>query len=217
MNLTKLALVTLAATGTMTLSSQISLAENADKVDSKATVKLEQGETTGPVDPIDPSEPGGETGHEGSLTIDNVTPFEFGTHDISSNSETYTATATNPNIQVSDRRGTGQGWTLQVGLSHFIESTDSSVVLKGASLAIPKGIMKTTEGNVSEVPENFDFTLDADGSGSDVLIQANEKTGMGTWMDLLDSENVKLVVPAGNYAGEYSAILNWSLIDAPTK
>ncbi|MDW5523890.1 WxL domain-containing protein [Carnobacterium maltaromaticum] len=217
MKLTKLVLLTIATTGAMTLASQMSLAAEADKADSKATVTLEQGEVTGPVDPIDPSEPGGETGHEGPLTIDNVTPFEFGTHDISSNSEIYTATATNPNIQVSDRRGTGQGWTLQVGLSTFVETTDNSIVLKGASLSIPKGVMKSTEGNVSEEPINFGITLDADGSGSDILMNADEKTGMGTWVDSLDSENVKLAVPAGNFAGEYSATLNWSLVDAPTK
>lgn len=217
MKLTKLGLVTLAAMGTMTIVNQVSLAAEADKVESKATVTLEQGEVTGPVDPIDPSEPGGETGHEGPLTIDNVTPFEFGTHAISSSSEIYTATATNPNIQVSDRRGTGQGWTLQVGLSTFVETTDNAVVLKGASLSIPQGVMKSTEGNVSEAPANFGFTLDADNSGSDILMNASEKTGMGTWADSLDSENVKLAVPAGNFAGEYSATLNWSLVDAPTK
>lgn len=217
MKLTKLVLVTLVTTGAMTLASQMSLAAEADKADSKATVTLEQGDTTDPVDPIDPSDPGGETGHEGPLTIDNVTPFEFGTQAISSNSEVYAATAKNPNIQVSDRRGTGQGWTLQVGLSTFAESKDNSVVLKGATLAIPKGTMKTTDGNVSEAPENFGFTLDADASGSDVLMNADEKKGMGTWADMLDNSNVKLSVPAGNFAGEYSATINWSLVDAPTK
>ncbi|MEN2667149.1 WxL domain-containing protein [Listeria aquatica] len=134
---------------------------------------------------------------------------------MSSTSETYTSTAKNPNVQVTDRRGEGQGWTLQVALSEFKDQTDASKVLKGAELTIPKGGLKTTAGNVSDAPNNFASTLAADGSGSAIIMQANEKTGMGTWEDLFNNQEIKLTVPAGNYSGDYSSTLNWSLVDAP--
>lgn len=217
MKKTKFLLVMLTTTGAMTLASQISFAAEADTANSKATVNLEQGNPTGPVDPIDPSVPGGGTGNVGPLTIDNVTPFEFGTHEISSASEIYTTTVTNPNIQVSDRRGKGQGWALEVGLSEFVDTADQAVKLKGASLEIPKGDMKTTTGNVSEKPDNFGISLDADGNDSDILMKADTTKGMGIWEDSLNSGDIKLSVPSGNLVGDYSATLNWSLVDAPTK
>ncbi|MBC1292348.1 WxL domain-containing protein [Listeria booriae] len=217
MNINKLLLTILATTTAIGVGSTTAFAAEADSATSSAHIKLQQGETTGPVDPIDPSEPGGETGNEGPLTIDNVTPFEFGTHDIESATQTYSITAKNANVQVSDRRGEGQGWTLQVALSTFNDKDDASKVLKGATLAIPQGTLKTTEGNVSEEPTNFAVSLAADGQSSATLMQADEKKGMGTWVDAFASEEVQLTVPAGNFSGDYSATLNWSLIDAPTK
>lgn len=106
---------------------------------------------------------------------------------------------------------------LQVGLSAFAEAKDKEKVLKGASLTIPQGQMKTTAGNVSVAPNNFGIKLEADGEGAATLMQADEKTGMGSWADVLNSDEVKLTVPAGNFAGEYNATLSWSLVDAPTK
>ncbi|WP_122866107.1 WxL domain-containing protein [Listeria valentina] len=216
MKIKNLVLVT-AIAGSAVLASPASqvFAAESNTADSQAFVSLTAGDTTTPVDPIDPSEPGGGTGNTGSLTIDNVTPFEFGTHQISSTSETYTTTSKNPNVQVTDRRGEGQGWTLQVALSEFKDQTDASKVLKGATLTIPKGELKTTAGNVSDTPNNFASTLAADGSGSAIIMQAEEKTGMGTWEDLFNNQEIKLTVPAGNYSGDYSSTLNWSLVDAP--
>lgn len=217
MNINKLLLAAIIATTTIGAGSTTIWADEADSATSSAHIKLQQGETTGPVDPIDPSEPGGETGNEGPLTIDNVTPFEFGTHDIESATQTYSITAENANVQVSDRRGEGQGWTLQVALSTFNDEDDTSKVLKGATLAIPQGTLKTTEGNVSEEPNNFSVSLAADGQSSATIMQADEKKGMGTWVDAFVSEEVQLTIPSGNFSGNYNATLNWSLIDAPTK
>lgn len=58
----------------------------------------------------------------GDLTLDFVSSFDFGNHPISKNDEIYSAAAQKtddgksiPNfVQVTDLRGTGNGWSLNV-------------------------------------------------------------------------------------------------------
>ncbi|MGM0838270.1 MAG: WxL domain-containing protein [Bacillota bacterium] len=174
-------------------------------------------ETTGPTDPIFPSEPGGETGNEGSLTIDNVSPLEFDSHQLASGVVEYTTTTTNPNVQVTDKRGTGVGWTLQVATSPFTDQTDETKILKGAMITLPIGTAETNPGNVSPAPELREVQLGTDSgtSSAQTLMRADVDTGLGTWVDKFDPSSVKISVPSGNLAGDYVSTLTWSLVDAP--
>ncbi|MEI5994502.1 WxL domain-containing protein [Candidatus Enterococcus mansonii] len=184
---------------------------------SHAHMTLQPGdETTDPTDPIDPSEPGGETGNKGPLTIDNVTPLEFGEHKLAGGESIYSATSDHPNVQVTDNRGEGKGWTLQVTSSQFTDVTDVKKTLKGAVLTIPTGELKTTEGNVSEKPTAKEVHLTTDKPTAEVLMVATDKTGMGTWEDLFNAEKVTVKVPAGNFSGEYVSTLTWTMLDTPT-
>ncbi|MHC5279396.1 WxL domain-containing protein [Listeria kieliensis] len=216
----KLVVAILGGVAVLSLGAQTSIAAG-DAATSQVQIKLQPGNANKPVDPVvpneDPNDHTGETGNVGLLTIDKVTPFEFGEHELTEDAETFSITAKNPNIQVSDRRGEGQGWALQVGLSAFSDAKDTDKVLKGAELVIPDGHLQTTAGNVSKKPEEFAVKLEADGKGMATLMQADKDSGMGSWADVLDGKDIKLLVPAGNYSGEYSATLNWSLVDAPTK
>jgi len=96
---------------TPTFASKIDPSKVTGSSDGKGAtsyghIKVTPGdETTGPTDPIEPSEPGGETGNKGSLTIDNVSPLEFDTHQLSGGAVEYTTTTQNPNVQVTDIRG----------------------------------------------------------------------------------------------------------------
>lgn len=183
------------------------------------------GETEEPTGPIvDPGEgddgekeDGGSTGNTGALRVDWVTPLEFGTQKLSSESATYRTTSINPNVQVSDLRGTGDGWTLFVTASEF---TDGKNTLKGATITLPEGTPKTTNGNISEAPTTYGVELVTDGTSDPVrVMKAFEDTGMGTWADEFEDNEedkyVTLSVPAGNYAGDYEATLTWTLSDAP--
>ncbi|MDT1957106.1 WxL domain-containing protein [Carnobacterium divergens] len=184
---------------------------------SKAHVKLTPSDdSTDPTKPIEPSEPGGETGNKGPLTIDNVTPLEFSEHKLEGSTQEYTTTSKNPNVQITDNRGEGQGWTLQVTSSEFVDTKEETKVLKGAVVTLPTGQIKTTEGNVSPAPTAREVSLDTNQGTSETLITAAEKMGMGTWVDLFDANQVKVSVPGGNFAGEYTASLNWTLLDAAT-
>lgn len=216
----KLGVAVFSVLAVLSLGMQTAVAAG-DTATSQVEVKLQPGKTEKPVDPIvpneDPNEPSGETGNVGLLTIDNVTPFEFGLHDLTEETETFSITTKHPNVQVSDRRGEGQGWALQVGLSTFSDAKEKDKVLKGAELVIPEGQLQTTAGNVSKKPEEFAVKLEADGKSTATLMQADPDSGMGSWADVLNSKEIKLSVPAGNYSGEYSATLSFSLVDAPTK
>ena len=174
-------------------------------------------ETTEPTQPLIPSEPGGETGNTGALTIDNVSPLLFDTHQLSSELVVYTTSTQNPNVQVTDVRGSGAGWTLQVSTTPFVDQTDSSKILKGAVVTLPIGTAKTTEGNVSNAPELRELKLgtDSEQTEPDVLMTAQANSGMGTWVDEFDPNEVTISVPSGNLAGDYVSTLTWSLVDAP--
>jgi hypothetical protein len=173
--------------------------------------------TTGPTPPIEPSIPGGETGNIGSLTIDYVSPLEFDTHQLESGSVVYTTTTQNPNVQVTDTRGTGAGWTLQVSTLPFVDQTDNTKILKGAVVTLPIGTAVSNPGTISIAPEMFEVQLGTDSveTTAQVLMKAQADTGMGTWVDQFDPSGVKISVPSGNLAGDYVSTLKWSLVDAP--
>lgn len=183
---------------------------------SDATVILEAGDPDTVTPPIEPTVPGGETGNTGVLTIDNLTPFSFDKHKVSGGTEIYSMTATSANIQVTDKRGTGAGWQLKVTASEFKDKTEATKVLKGAQIKIPKGTTKSTESNTSAAPLTNAVTLDAvPAATAAVLFQAEKNQGMGSWVDILDPTEVKLVVPGGNFTGEYTSTLTWVLGDTP--
>ena len=155
--------------------------EDGKGATSVAHVKLNP--ATGPPDPIEPSEPGGETGNEGPLTIDNVTPLGFGEHELNGGKVEYTTTSTSPNVQVTDNRGEGQGWTLQVTSTSFQDVNGNKKILKGAVVSLPKGTIKTTAGNVSGEPTPKAVALDIDSPIIQIIMPAEQHKGMGTWVD----------------------------------
>lgn len=167
--------------------------------------------------PLEPSVPDGATGNEGTLTIDNVSPLLFASHTLSGGDVTYTTTTTNPNVQVTDIRGTGAGWTLQVSATPFKDKKDNSKVLKGAIVTLPVGTLITSSDNVSTAPtaRAVQLSTDSDRTDPQNLMVAAANAGMGKWVDKFDASQVTIQVPAGNLTGDYESTLYWSLLDAP--
>lgn len=182
---------------------------------SQGSITITSEETVTP--PIEPSEPGGETGNKGTLTIDNVSPLLFASHTLAGGDITYTTTTTNPNVQVTDIRGTGAGWTLQVSATPFKDKTDNTKVLKGAIVTLPVGTLLTSQDNVSTAPtaKAMELSTDSDITAPQNLMVAAANAGMGTWVDKFDASQVTIQVPAGNLTGDYVSTLYWSLLDAP--
>ncbi|MEB6070039.1 WxL domain-containing protein [Enterococcus faecalis] len=206
------------------VSVQITHAETKSEAESKSTVKTILGDTTGPVAPVDPTDPNKPnpevpgTGNTGPLTIDHVSSIEFGEQEIKEKEAIYNAKTEHPYVQVTDRRGTGAGWTLKASIDEF-NNEDKTKTLKGAEFSLKNGNIKSTSGNVSDKPQGYDVNLNKD---LQVIMRAGTDQGMGTWVDAFsgtkdNNANVQLKVPAGSARAKqnYSSVIRWELTDAP--
>lgn len=171
---------------------------------------------TDPIDPDGDPNTNDPTGNKGALRIDYVSNIDFGTQKISSETKTYAAVqpAEIVESQVSDLRGSGAGWNLQV--SYDAEKAgffaQNGAELAGAELTLPAGNAKSTAGNQSAAATTSEVVVNKD--AQNIMIAA-EKAGLGTWADQMNAQAVALKVPSGNLSGEYSATLVWTLTDAP--
>lgn len=145
-------------------------------------------------------------GTNGPLALDQAPSFDFGSQQISTSLQTYMADGTLP-LTVSDLRGTGAGWNVMAKMTEF---TDGSNTLKGAAFTLPD-VVPTSQGNGSAPDNGVQTTLN---SADQMILNAQDKTGLGQW----DAQynQAELAVPSGNYAGSYSATIEWTLIDQPT-
>lgn len=187
----------------------------ASGASSIADVTLEAQEDESKPSIVDPdNENGGETENTGLLTIDYVSSLSFGLNDLSSTAQTYTTNTDRPHVQVTDVRGSGQGWTLQVSATAFTEEVDEETTreLKGAAITLPGGEIQTTLGNPSTNPNTYEVELN---TTAQTIMDAEVDAGMGTWASKFNTDGVELYVPAGNYAGDYTAELTWTLSNAP--
>lgn len=182
---------------------------------STVTTKLKAPITTPPTGPIvTPTDPGGNTGQNGPLSLDYVSPLDFGENEISSKTQTFTAQGTNKlGLQVTDTRGTGVGWKVDVKISEFAGKKPTNT-LKGAVLTLPIGTLVTGNeaGNGVAAPTPTSVKLDLKDTSKTIFAAAVDK-GLGTWFSEFAKVDTTLEVPAGNYADEYSASLTWTLSD----
>ncbi|SPP29515.1 putative LPXTG-motif cell wall anchor domain protein [Brochothrix thermosphacta] len=227
MKLTKTLAVTGLATALMITGSGIVSADEtapkAEKGSASVILSGSNGETPpeiiDPVDPVDPENPGekpdpGETGQTGPLTIDYVPHFDFGSVEIGEKPTVTAATNAKASVQISDRRASGEGWSLTASLSEFTDAEDKTQELKGVSITLPAGKATTTEGNVS--PEAVTLAADLKANGeSATIFKADENAGLGSWANVITPSDVKLSVGSGNLAGDYSATMTYTLANAP--
>ena len=152
----------------------------------------------------------------GSLTIGSAPILNFGTNNISSAVDTIEATTVSEPVQVSDLRGSGEGWNLNVSLSPFIHSDGTTETLQGASIQIDKSTVSganETVGNTPTVPADLEIT--ADNTETPVFI-AETGHGMGVWEIEWEATDVDLIVyPGTAHIGTNTATLTWSLQTAP--
>lgn len=214
------------------------IAESSDSTgSSNAEVQFEEGSTvpeivdpTDPDKPIDKEDPDNPTDkpteEDGPLSLDYVSSVDFGKQSISGQKAVYESTSLKPFIQVTDARGTGNGWHVTAEASGF-STEEGTPSLRGATLAFNNGSVLSTSGNVSGTPKaNTNIALATDGTPANV-VTAGEDEGLGTWInrwfptDSSDNEtndNVTLEIPAGSASkGAHSAEITWTLTSAPTE
>ncbi|EAD6939911.1 WxL domain-containing protein [Listeria monocytogenes] len=235
MTFKKLMIVGLLSISTTTLFSVPASAVTSEG-SSNATIKFKAGtgvvdpvdpeNPTKPLDPLDPSNPTDPgTGNTGSLTMDYVSSVNFGEQEVSTTEQNYSSTSRKPFIQISDRRGTGGGWTVTATASAFKDS-QSNVTLAGSTLSFQNGEAASVSAAANKPTVISKMELPTDGSSIVKVISAKATEGMGTWInrwfgatpnDVSSlNDNVQLTIPAGSASlGDHEATITWTLSDAP--
>lgn len=207
---------------------------------STATITFEANDKPVIVDPENPDQeytPDPDKGENestpntGPLTLDYAPNFNFGAHEILGKTIVFESTDQKPFLQVTDRRGTLGEWKVTAKLGAF--KSNGKTTLKGASLNIGSGQVKTPSYNSSEdvvapvttatsvdlIPEDdsVDILTTTGNSpyswvlywpGTDVSPEGEEGT---VW----SNSNIKLTVPLNEQVkGEHVAIIDWVLTDS---
>ncbi|MDT1957105.1 WxL domain-containing protein [Carnobacterium divergens] len=210
-------LATLTLLGSFATTTIANADEATKPVTSSADVTIEKGDDTKPTDPIEPpEEPDKPTGQTGDLTIDYVTSLDFGSFKLGDNGAKSVKLTANkereqePKVQVTDKRGSGKGWTLTVAQTKVFKSAEHTLI--GASLTLPAGTTSTSNATSDQAPTTKEVLVND--APNEVMTAAAEQ-GLGTWVDTFEKEATTLEIPSGNYAGTYQAELTWTLSNAP--
>ncbi|MBC1579150.1 WxL domain-containing protein [Listeria seeligeri] len=225
---TALPVVTLVGTD---VSADTTFSPNGLGATSDGTIIFEPNTT--PVNPVNPDDDDPYVPDDNPVNPDDTNPLkiayvstlDFGTQAISSENKVYTAnkvtltnqldsTTTkeiNPAVTISDGRGTGAGWKLQVKQNSAFTNA-SSDTLEGAQLTLEKSGIYSNQSNTSVAPTGV-ASVDVNTSNANVLTAA-ANTGQGVWQE----EMVAKLAVAGNTAkeGTYSTTLTWTLTDTPS-
>lgn len=210
-----LSLVTL---GHIVMAPSVQAATTSNETTTRK-IALEAGDTTTTNPPIVPGTDGngnGPTGATGDITIDNLTPLDFGKVKLTGGAQNVKNIVKDPNVQVTDKRGTGAGWNITVKSSEFKDTTDSTHILKGAQINFPVGKVVASDSTNTAAPTAKAITVPADGlDNAQILMSADKDKGMGTWADVMTTDGITLDIAGGAYAGSYNADLTWTLGDTP--
>lgn len=183
-------------------------------------------EVINPVDPDDPSlplqPPGMGTGESGPLTLNYMSPIDFGIRPISSEFQVYPALTMKPFIQVTDLRGSGTGWEVEATASPFMGA--NGISLRGSIITFQAGEAISANPDLAKpVPFNL-VELPTDGITAVRVVRANTDEGRGTWVirwypsavNATDNDNVTLTVQRGTATIDANtATISWRLVDAP--
>ncbi|MGK7376428.1 WxL domain-containing protein [Planococcus sp. 1R117A] len=178
-----------------------------------------------PLDPENPENPvDPPTGQVGPLSLDYVSSIDFGNQKVSLEEETYESESLRPFIQVTDRRGGGGlGWQVTASATPFT-SSDNTSALNGAEITFmnPAVVAASTNTFAAPTAENV-IKLAADGTASAKVAEAEENTGLGSWLVRWfgtaenTNNNVTLTVPAGQASeADFSSTITWTLSATPT-
>lgn len=161
----------------------------------------------------DPDGDGG-TGNKGLLGIDYANDFDFGTKQLSGSSKLYNTTK-DAYVQLTDKRGTGSGWKLQASLKEF--ATSAGKTLNGAKIKVSPTNYTVIgmESNVSDAPVIVNGIFLNSNETPVTVATAGLNQGLGSWALKFDKNNTTLEIPGGNFIGEYTSEINWTLLNTP--
>ncbi|WP_239256756.1 WxL domain-containing protein [Listeria ilorinensis] len=224
---TALPVVTLIGTDVSAAEDDTTYADNGLSATSKGTITFTP--NTDPVNPVNPDDDDPYTpddtpvnpSTDDALRIAYVSKLDFGSQKISSEDQTYTANKVtmtnqktnttkeiNPAVTISDGRGTGAGWKLQVKQSGAF--SNGSDTLENATLTLEKSSIYSNKSNAATAPVGGNVSVNTNNA---TVMTAAASSGYGTWQEEFKASlNVK-----GNTAkeGTYKTNLVWTLSDTP--
>ncbi|WP_436667641.1 WxL domain-containing protein [Latilactobacillus sakei] len=114
-------------------------------------------------------------------------------------------------VEVSDSRGTGAGYKVDVALSK--QFTSGTHELTGSTLTVKNaGGTSVDSGSSVADGKTKDVTLKGAGTTGEIITAAKD-SGLGTWDYSIADSNLN-VLP-GMYAGAYTGELTWTLTAGP--
>lgn len=239
--------VVLSLVATLVFGSAVSVFAadgDVDVTDNHIKFKADGGSKTDPVDPEDPDEtivPDDKekpTNNTGTLRLDVVPRFEFGENNIVNGDKSFDAkvpevtdkdgaTTAPYYTQVTDVRGTGDGWTLSAKMTVPFTDEDNHT-LDGAKIELKNAAAASQDG--TDVPTAVDGGfLEFDGANTQTIdiATAAEDEGMGVTAvrfgdtsktgTVTADKSVVLTIPGSTqvYAKDYEATVKWTLVTGP--
>ena len=203
-------------------------------VTSTADVTLKPDPNVKPVAPVNPDgsgqpspgdvdDPGNQgTGSQGHLTLDYISNLRFKQQGLRDNFITAAATDSQAVVQMSDRRGTGTGWSLMLKPGALVGQTDGST-LTAATLSLGYAYFLASGTNFSQAPQvvaSSDLPLGSYSLIARAQDQPGARQGLGTWLLRLNtrpSNPMTLSVLATSVSRQqtYRGTLDWLLTDTP--
>lgn len=135
---------------------------------------------TDPTDPTDPSGPDKPTGNTEALRIDLAPNFHFGKFSVGSGEKLANNTRNNSNLQVTDGRGTLEGWVVSVSRTDFKNES----YLLPAVLTLSPGAVNDAKNNKVDLKGNVTKKIVVN-TETQPIFSANKNEGGGTYYQIL--------------------------------
>ncbi|WP_242365804.1 WxL domain-containing protein [Enterococcus faecalis] len=163
-----------------------------------------------PIDPTDPTDPNGPdkpTGNTEALRIDLAPNFHFGKFSVGSGEKIANNTRKNSNLQVTDGRGTLEGWVVSVSRTDFKNGDH----LLPAALTLSPGEVSDGKNNKVELTGNSTKKVVVN-TEAQPIFSANKNEGGGTYYQNFDGERATLAFNSNEAKkGLYNAEIKWTL------
>lgn len=162
---------------------------------------------TDPIDPTDPNGPDKPTGNTEALRIDIAPNFYFGKFSVGSGEKIANNTRKNSNLQITDGRGTLEGWAVSVSRSEFKNGDH----LLPSVLTLSPGEVSDGKNNKVELIGNSTKKVIVN-TEAQIIFSANKNEGGGTYYQNFDGERATLAFNTNEAKkGLYNAEIKWTL------
>ncbi|KRK95526.1 hypothetical protein FD25_GL000909 [Levilactobacillus acidifarinae DSM 19394] len=154
--------------------------------------------------------------------MDYISNLKFQQRGVTGNFITATATNQRAFVQISDRRGTGTGWSLLLKPEPLVGQKDATSI-EAATLSLGSAYFLASGANITKAPAFVAKSALPMNSYSLVARAQSvpgDRQGMGTWLLRLNTKStdpttLNVASSAVTTQQNYQGTLSWLLTDAP--